>query len=286
MLILYEIMAQNKLYGLTAKDFIHPLEERAMQKLLNTKGIEKVVKKFYDLGIEKIIKLQYIGSGIQVTKTNFPELIKILTQTCDVLNVTTVPELYIQRSEELQATTLGVDHPIIVLTSESVNLFNSQELQFILGREIAHIKSNHILYAEIGDIFPQLIDTLSYVTLGISGLISGGIRYALFYWSQMSEYTADRGGLLGCQDTYIAKSVLAKFAGLPEKHWGSFDMEEFDKQAREFEGFTEKSFDKFVRFIYGNNLLPVARAGEIIQWVESGEYNRLCYEKSGKQWIV
>jgi Zn-dependent protease with chaperone function len=177
----------------------------------------------------------------------------------------------------LQAVTFGVKEPIIAVTSDSVNHFSKEEFVFLFGREIAHIMSNHILYQEIGFIFPQLIDAIAPITLGLGNIVSAGLRYALFNWSQMSQYTADRGGLLACQDAYIAKMVLAKMAGLPEKHWGTFDMSSFEVQAKEFEGFTEKTFDKVIRFMYGNNLWAVARASELMEWIDDGSFQQVLH---------
>ena len=124
------------------------------------------------------------------------------------------------------------------------------------------------------------MDALSGITLGLSGVLSSGLKYALFHWAQMAEYTADRGGLLVCQDTYVTKQLFTKLAGLPEKYWATFEVEELDKQAHAFEGFTEKTFDKFMRFLYGNNLWAIARAQEVNNWVESGEYNKVLVNKS------
>ena len=155
----------------------------------------------------------------------------------------------------------------------------------MIGREVAQIKCQHILYQEIGFIFPELMDAISGITLGLSGMLSSGLKYALFHWAQMAEYTADRGGLLVCQDIHVTKKLFTKLAGLPEKYWATFEVEELEDQARAFEGFTEKTFDKFMRFLYGNNLWAIARAQEIINWVDSGEYNQVLVSKSSSQRI-
>ncbi len=278
-------MAPAVLKGLTASDYEHPKDAQALKTLKETRGIKKVVNKFYDMGIERLIKLEFTGSGIKATAKSFPQLHKALITACEVMDLKVEPELYIQRSEDLHAVTLGVEQPIIVLTSESVNNLSYEEILFLIGKEVAHIQSNHILYKEIGFIFPQLIDTLSYVTFGLSGLISGGLRYALFYWAQMADYTADRGGLLACQDSYVAKMMFAKMAGLPERHWGDYDVADLELQAKEFEGFNEKTFDKFIRFIYGNNLWAIARAQELMSWIDSGDYLQLLTLKSTTKWV-
>ncbi len=273
-------MIPQKLPGLSIADYMHPLEDSSFKTLQNTRGLERVVKRFYDMGIENVIKLQYTGSSLKLSAHSYPELNGLINTACEILEVYPVPEIYVERSEQFTATTLGVELPMIAISSECLDKLSQQELLFMIGREVAHIKCQHILYQEIGFIFPELMDALSGITLGLSGVLSTGLKYALFHWAQMAEYTADRGGLLVCQDTYAAKRLFTKLAGLPEKYWGTFEVEELEKQARAFEGFTENTFDKFVRFLYGNNLWAIARAHEVIKWIESGQYNRIMARKS------
>ncbi len=278
-------MNSYKLYDVKVSDFQHPKEAMSMMALKNTKGLERVVKKFYDMGVENIIKLQYTGSSLRLSPNSFPDLYDLTETACDILNVDDVPELYVHRSEQFTATTLGVDRPMIAISTECLDKLSKQELLFMIGREVAQIKCQHILYQEIGFIFPELMDALSTITLGLSGVLSSGLKYALFHWAQMAEYTADRGGLLVCQDIYVTKQLFTKLAGLPEKYWSTFDVEDLDNQARAFEGFKEKTFDKFMRFLYGNNLWAIARAQEIFNWVESGEYNKVLVNRSSSQRI-
>lgn len=278
-------MNPHKLFNLSPSDFTHPKEAQSLSKLKNTKGLERVVKKFYDQGIENVIKLQYTGSSLKLTPQSFPDLFSLTETACNILGVDQVPELYVHRSEQFTVTTLGVDRPMIAISTECLDKLSEQEMLFMIGREIAQIRCQHILYQEIGFIFPELMDALSGITLGLSGVLSSGLKYALFHWAQMAEYTADRGGLLVCQDVYVTKKLFTKLAGLPEKYWATFDVTELEDQARDFEGFTEKTFDKFMRFLYGNNLWAIARAQEIIHWVESGDYNKVLVNKSVTQRI-
>ncbi|MDF1699044.1 MAG: M48 family metallopeptidase [Saprospiraceae bacterium] len=273
-------MNRHNLYNITVEDFQHPKEAKSMNTLKNTKGIESVVKKFYDLGVENIIKLQYTGSSLKLSPQSFPDLFQLVETACSILDVQQIPELYVHRSEQFTATTLGVEKPMMAITTECLDKLSKEELLFIIGREVSKIKCHHILYQEIGFIFPELMDALSPITLGLSGVLSSGLKYALFHWAQMAEYTADRGGLLVCQDVYGTKQLFTKLAGLPEKYWSTFDVSELDNQAREFEGFKEKTFDKFMRFLYGNNLWAIARAHELFHWVETGAYNKVLVNKS------
>lgn len=276
-------MNPHNLHNVLTSDFEHPKETQSMSTLKSTKGLERIVKKFYDMGVENIIKLQYTGSSLMLTPKSFPQLFRLTETACDILGVNSMPELYVHRSEQFTATTIGVEKPMIALSTECLDKLSNEELLFMIGREVAQIKARHILYQEIGFIFPELMSALSGVTLGLSGVLSSGLKYALFHWAQMAEYTADRGGLLVCQDIHVTKQLFTKLAGLPEKYWATFNIEELDQQARAFEGFTEKTFDKFMRFLYGNNLWAIARVQEIINWVESGEYNKVLVNRSKRK---
>ena len=273
-------MNPYNLYDIKVSDFQHPEEAKSLMTLQNTNGLERVVKKFYDLGIENIIKLQYTGSSLKLSKSSFADLYALTERACEILNVDMRPDLYVHRSEQFTATTLGVESPMIALSTECLDKFSKDELSFMIGREVAKIKCQHILYQEIGFILPEFMDAFSGITLGLSGVLSSGLKYALFHWAQMAEYTADRGGLLVCQNIHGTKHLFSKLAGLPEKYWSTFEVEDLERQARAFEGFKENTFDKFMRFLYGNNLWAIARAQELIHWVESGEYNHLLVNHS------
>ncbi len=262
----------DKLSNLSPSAFIHPGDARALEHLKSTRGLDTTVRKFYELGIERLMKVQYTGSCLRLTDRNFPELIFLLEQSAEVLGLSRIPELYVHRSDRLEATTLGSDQPILVLSSECIDKLSPSELAFIIGREIGHILCDHILYRELGVIFPQLMDTLSSVTLGLSGLISASLRYALFHWSRMSEYTADRAGLLACQEEEVAFRVLAKQAGLPELRWETFHMTDLYDQARAFEGRMDKTMEQLSEFLFEHTNWSIARAKELREWVAAGGY--------------
>lgn len=272
-------MNPRPLIGLKESDYEHPLDAKTMQTLQNTRGLENVVRRFYDMGVERVIKLQYKGSSLKLSPGSFPQVHRCLELACTVLGHHKKPGLYLERSEQFTALTLGVEDPMIVVSSECIDKLSSEELLFIFGREIAKIKCNHILYQEIGFIFPELMDAMGSLTLGLSSLLSTGLKYALFNWAQMAEYTADRGGLLACQEVHVVKQYFAKIAGLPERYWAQFPVEDLENQAKSFEGLHERSFEKFMRFLYGNNLYAIARTQELMGWIESGAYNQIIARK-------
>jgi Zn-dependent protease with chaperone function len=164
---------------------------------------------------------------------------------------------------------------MIILSSLAVDKLSHQELLFILGREVAHLAHQHTLYKEIGLIFPDLMEAFSVVTLGISSLVSAGLKYALFQWDRMSELTADRGGLLACQDPDAAILFFAKLAGWPESQWNSINLNEFKKQVDSFEAGAQKTFDKLIGYMLGSNTWAVTRCKELWTWSIDGSYRKI-----------
>ncbi len=268
-------MAPTRIPRLNLEDYEHPMETRALEKLKNTKGLSKVVSKFHEMSFEKSIRLQYMSSCLLASDRTYPQLTFLVKKACDVLGVEVVPELYIQRSDSLMSLTVGSEDPIIVLTTELVDKFSSEELLFVIGREVAHIKSNHILFQEIGMILPEIMEAFSVVTLGLTSIVSAGLNYTLLTWKQMAELTADRGGLLVSQDVEVVKRIFAKWSGLPEKDWSSFHVGEFEWQARNLDSLNPKMLDKIVGLILGDVSWAVARMKEILDWVESEGYKKI-----------
>ncbi|RMG59501.1 MAG: hypothetical protein D6722_22225 [Bacteroidetes bacterium] len=165
-----------------------------------------------------------------------------------------------------------------MLSSGAIDLLSEQELLFLLGRELGHIKSNHVLYRMMADSLRLIAQLISDATLGLGNLLSMPIQIALMHWYRMSEFTADRAGLLTCQDVEVAGQALIKIAGLPEKYHGRVTVEDLRRQARDFDDIKEGTFDKLIRFMAGyenDQPFTIIRASQLFQWVSKGEYQRI-----------
>ena len=271
------------LTNLDPREYEHPLDQKALNSLENTRGLEKLIRKFYELGIEKILKIQYTGSNIKVTANNFPELYHTLEQCCEVLNLEYLPDLYIQPGDQLEGTTLGVEKPIIILDQAVFEQLDSKEWSFVLGKEVGHIKSAHMLYHEIGWLLPLISDALAAPTLGVSMLITAPLQLALVNWMRMSSYTSDRAGLLACQDVRVATQVLMKIAGWPKGADAPSCLDEFIIQAREFQGYDSKMFSRAIKFagaFFSERSWTIDRANKFIAWAESDEYQKVLDRKT------
>ena len=272
-------MTKKILTGLTSQTYEHPFDKKALASLQNMPGLSPLLKKVNEYGIDRLLRLQSIASEIRVTPRNFPQLYQPLLEACQILDVTTIPELYLFRGTgHIRTYIIGVEKPIVGINIEAMEWLNYDELLFIFGYEIARIKSQHIIYHQISIVMPALKIWLSSTTLGLGGLIASGVELALYNWVMMAKFTADRAGLLACQDIDVATTALMKLAGLPEEYLTPHVIEDFLVQSREFAANSVDGLDQVTKILsYSDSNLSwlVMRTGELLKWVDSGEYNHV-----------
>lgn len=271
-------MERKTLTGLRPQYYEHPFDKRALDSLEGAPGLETLVRKCNEYGIERLLRIRYTGSNLRVNADNFPEIHEKVRVACEILDLPKLPDIYIQADGSLNAFTAGTEQPILVLNSGCIDLLSDDELFFVIAHEIGHMKSGHVLYYQIAEFLPVIGEMIGAATLGVGGLFSMGLEVALLNWQRMSEFTADRAGLLACQDADTAIRAMMKIAGLPQKFYGSINTEDFIAQAREFTGFDVSKLDriaKAVSIMGESHPWTVMRAHEFLKWIESGDYDRM-----------
>lgn len=264
--------------GLESREYEHPFDRRALAALEKTPGLDVALRKFHQYWTDKLLKVQFTGSNIKVTSRNYPVIYRTFSEACEILSIQKVPDLYIKWGYEINAFVAGVQDPIVVLNSGMIDLLTEEEMLFVIGHELGHIKSEHMLYHQMGQVLPVLGDVIGSATLGFGKLLSTGLSMALYNWMRMSEFTCDRAGLLVCQDTKVAAGTLVKMAGVPRKYFDDINVEEFIVQAKEFESFDYNALDKFAKIMstmWQSHPWIVMRAAEFFKWVDSGEYDEV-----------
>lgn len=269
---------------LSSPEYEHPTDRSYLNTLNTNKAIEKIVKLYSEYNFERILLVQYTGSNIRVTEKNLPYLYGALKTVCEILDVKEIPPLYVAPGS-LNACTIGSSKPIIVISGICLSLLSYDELLFILGHEVGHIKSQHVLYHSIGNFIPYIAGIIGNLTFGIGEIAVRGVLMLLYQWYRMSEITADRAGLLACQNIDAAVSVMAKLSGYPPSHYDEIDNELFLDQAVEFEDFDNNIFDKLLKLfseLYRSHPWTVMRAKELRKWYDDGDYSKV-YNATGRK---
>ena len=239
----------------------------------STPGLSAVGKFITKYTIEKLYTVQFTGSSLKVNSRNYPEIFEYLQYACHILDLPRLPELYVQWGYDINACTIGSENPIIVLNSGLWDLCDEDEKLFIIGHECGHIKSNHMLY----HMMAQLISTIIDAVPG-GNIFASPLQFALYYWSRMSEFTADRAGLLCCQNMKAVARAFIKMSGLPINQYKYIDPKTFIEQAREFQQMDYESLNKVVKFIsilQADHPWTVMRTSQLIDWVNTGEVKRI-----------
>jgi Zn-dependent protease with chaperone function len=267
------------LYGLNHAEYEHPFDKAALQTLEKTPALPLILKAFNKNTLDKLFKLQHAGSKVEISDSHFPKLYQLFLKACEILNVKTIPKFYLFESYNVDAYATGFTYPIVSISSGLLERFTEQELLFILGHELGHIKSEHLLYHQLSTWLPIIGRFLGYLTLGIGDLVATGLQYSLLYWYRMSEYTSDRAGLLTVQDKQAAISALSKLGGYTTStQYGSFSTEAYLGQVDRFEDLDFDQLDKLVKnlaIMESTHPWTTLRVKYIKKWFEQGDYENI-----------
>ena len=274
----------KKFADLSKHDYIHPLDSKALAALRAIPGVDSALKKFLAVTGESVIRVTFMASAVKVTPKQCPDLHAKLQIACTTLGVE-MPDLYIQQNPVVNAFTGGVEKPIIVLHSSLIERLNEEETLAVIAHEVGHIHAEHVLYLTAARLMELLANTGASILLPGSEilklLISMGISSALLAWARRAELSCDRAALLVTQDPHVIGRTMMKLAG------GTFaskiDYEQFLEQGKEFKkDCEEKALDKFWAQIVNagrSHPFPIWRVGEILDWVETGQYEELMKKK-------
>ena len=168
-------------------------------------------------------------------------------------------------SGEINAKATGVNRPYVAISYHCVERLNDKEMLFVLGHELGHIKSGHVLYRSIANQFQDYLSQLNMVTLGLANFPATGVEIAMSYWSRMSELSSDRAGLLVCKDSDSALTGIIKLSGFPSGDCSKISYlnidnfkESFKKQAKDFKSFELEELSKIVRFYITKDIVTMA----------------------------
>lgn len=280
-------MSERKiLTGITADAFISDSDKWALDKLRSLPLVPQLVSKFYEVGIDRWLYCYNMSSSIRCGPNQYPTLYGIMRESAKVMDMPE-PELYVSNNPFTNAFAGGVERPYVTLRSSMIDTMSDEELYFIMGHELAHIKSQHVLYFSVGSLLFPLLDLLGRRTMGASDVATFALVLAFYEWSRQAEFSSDRGGLLVAQDLKVATRSLIKLAAGPSRLSHELNEDAFMEQARAYQD--ADSLDKLGKFVLfatmGKTMthpMPVHRTQELERWTQTGAYDRILNGDYGK----
>jgi Zn-dependent protease with chaperone function len=256
----------------------HPADRAALQALRAIPGVDEVIRKVLAiLGGERGIRLLFQANAVRVGPAQFPRLWLMHLENCTTFGWDKIPEVYVTQTPIFNAGAYGIDDPFIVLHSAALEILDEDEIRTLLAHELGHVMSGHSLYRTIAAI-------LALVSLGALPMLAGiallPVKLAFLEWSRKSELSADRAGLLGCQDVMVAQRLDLKMAGGVRGGFftnADLNLDAFMTQAHEYVN-TNEGLDivyKVLHTLGVTHPMHTVRAAEIQKWVASGDYERI-----------
>jgi Zn-dependent protease with chaperone function len=273
----------QRLVAISPRAFEHPADRAATAALHAVPMLDNAVRKLIELGYERSLRQNLLAASVKLGDDQLPEVWADYRAALARLDMPDVYDLYITQFPLTNAAAIGSGKPIIVLTSQSVDLFDELELRTVLAHEVGHVLADHVLYMTALEILLAL-GTGPLPT--VAGLPLLGVKLALMEWFRAAELTSDRAATLVTRDPMATcRTLMVISAGATSRR---LNLDAFVRQAAEYEGW-ESGADRLRRMpreLTQTHPVPVRRVRELMRWVQSGDYDRIIggeYVRRGQE---
>ncbi len=261
-----------RLPNISSRAWEHPADRAALQSLRAVPGFDLALRKLFGLFPERALRLMFLGTSVEVGPNQYPRVHALYGEALDILDAPHHYPLFVTQNPVVNAGAVGMDQPFIVLNSATVQLLDDDQLRLVLGHEIGHILSQHVLYKTMLKLL--LRGSLYAFSFPLTGLALLAVVAALMEWDRKSELSSDRAAALTAQNPDHVRLALLRMAGGVGE---GANIEAFREQGRRYEESSGAidSVIKTMALLGRSHPFPVQRIKELDLWVESGEYQRV-----------
>lgn len=263
-----------------AGDYEHPKEKSAFYILKKIPVLDKVVGLYLQYLTQFTQMAEVQGDYFRVTEETAPQLYRVYQTALSRLNINEEYPFFVKADFEYNAYTSGGNAPYLVVHSSIVKNMTEKELLFVIGHELGHVKSGHVIYKMMAEQINQLI---TGIPVAGNLIVSTGLHYALMDWYRMHEYSADRAGAVAAGEVDEGIMSLGKLLGISEKMQNvHFTADMLLQQNTAFEEGNKNIVNKIfstVQMMNSTHPWTVCRIRELKEWEKSGEFQSLVSEK-------
>jgi Zn-dependent protease with chaperone function len=257
--------------NISAKAYEHPADRAATAALKAIPMLDTVVRKLIEWRYERAMRQFYLGNSIKVSEQQLPDLWSTHRHAIRILDLPHVNDLYVHRAVAGDGTVIGAREPIVVLDAGLVEKLGSGERLALIAHELGHVLSDHVVYQTALNI----VLSAGRGAIPFLGLPLMAVRAVLLEWYRATELSCDRAATLAVRDPRIVcRLLMATTSGMPAER---LNLDAFLAQALEYERWDDPS-DRVRRFfneLGRTHANAVRRASEVMEWVKSGEYDRI-----------
>lgn len=180
------------------------------------------------------LTVRMMRQGVLVTEKQFAWVKSEVDACARILHISPAPAVFIVGRGGMKADAVNFKTPFIVLPSELVDKSSPKALRFAIGRQMGHIKCGHVFYKILTS---EASGSLEFV-LGkwgqelLNAFFGKVSDLALVDWILAHEISADRAGLIACQDLSVAQRALLNFKLAISFEGIELNVEDYLEQAK------------------------------------------------------
>ena len=180
------------------------------------------------------LTVRMMRQGVLVTEKQFAWVKSEVDACAAILHLSPPPAVFIVGDGRMKAEAANFKTPFIVLPSELVDKSSPKALRFAIGRQMGHIKCDHVFYKALTS---KATGSLGFV-LGkwgqelLNSFFGKISDLALVDWILAHEISADRAGLIACQDLAVAQRALLNFKLAISFEGIELNVEDYLEQAK------------------------------------------------------
>ena len=258
-------------FNISSKAYEHPADRAATAALKAVPMLDTLVRRLIEWQYERALRQFFLGTSLKVSEQQQAELWASHSAACRILDLPEVYDLYLSTPVQGIAVTIGSKKPMIVLDSMVLQRLGPGEQRALMGHELGHILSDHVLYTSALNILIAAGSSLPTLL----GIPFRAVKTVLLEWYRAAELSCDRAATLVVRDPQIVcRMLMVTASGLPADQ---LNLDAFMTQAMEYENWDDPS-DRVRRFFWEINVThpyAVKRVSEVMRWVQSGEYDRI-----------
>src|ERR671930_359140 len=152
--------------GISSRTYEHPADRSALVALRKLSGFDTVFKALSGLLPERSLRLLFLSDSVRVSDQQFSHLNDMLLDACYILDLAKVPPMYVNQDPQPNAMCIGLDEPIIVVTTGLVELLDEEEMRAVIGHEVGHALSGHAVYRTILLFLTNIAVRVAWIPLG------------------------------------------------------------------------------------------------------------------------
>ncbi|MDM8547870.1 M48 family metallopeptidase [Candidatus Venteria ishoeyi] len=243
-----------------------------VNELADNEYVKTVIDWYYGKWQDQLSYYKKTSTMLHVTPKQLGWLYDMVKTMTEALRIP-MPDIFLVSDHEPNAYVTNISSPILVIHSGLIELLDQDELLFIIGHELGHLKFKHVLSMEIVQTLFYGIDLIP--TQFLRDTVAGIAMFSFLKWSREAEISADRMGMLAVGGSNeIASQALAKLmSGL---HHYDVNIDELKKQKQEIDNaFILKKIPVLLTEATATHPFISSRVVSIYEFKQSPEYKQL-----------